>query len=220
MSGGGLTFAELLREHGIVDAEGHRALVAQRPGPWWLMLLQALAAWFASLLIVSAVVLPAIGLGMAGQGVVGAALCVTAIALFRRGGLFTDQMGLALSLAGQGLLVWAVGGHFDAGTHRPMAAVGALVAGAMMLPKASGLHRRACGVLLAVALGVLIGEGQGSEMFGVVLMAAAVLSCVTRGRWAAHPRGSLLGAAALACGLSALALPAVLTLARGEAWVG
>jgi hypothetical protein len=212
--------ADLLRELGIVDAACRDVLLAQRPGPWWLMLLQALAAWFASLLIVSAAVLPAVGLGMAGRGVAGAVLCVAAIVLFRRGSLFTDQMGLALSLAGQGLLVWAAGGHFDSDAYRQMAGAGALVTGAMLLPQASSLHRVVCALFLSLELGVLIGAGPGCEVFGAVLMAVAVLSCVTRMRWAAHPRGGLVGAVMLASGLSALALPAVLAMARGEAWAG
>jgi hypothetical protein len=203
-----------------VDAACHGALLAQRPGPWWLMLLQALAAWFASLLIVSAVVLPAAGLTMVGRGMLGVMLCLAAIVLLRRGGVFTDQMGLALSLAGQGLLVWTVGGHFDSAAYRQMAGAGALVTGAMLLPQASSLHRTVCALLLSLALGVLIGAGPGCEVFGAVLMAVAVLCCVTRTHWAAHPHGSLAGALMLAAGLSALTLPAVLALARGEAWAG
>ncbi|WP_418648437.1 DUF4401 domain-containing protein [Thauera butanivorans] len=208
------SLADLLRERGIVDEAERQALLARRPGPWWLMLLQALAAWFASLLIVSALVLPAAGLGTAGGGVVGVVLCIAAIASFRRGGLFTDQMGLALSLTGQGLLMWTAAEWFEPDAWRQMAGVGVLVSGAMSLPRASRLHRVVCGLLLSVALGVLIGSGFAGEAFGIVLMAVAVLACITRERWAAQPWGGVAGALMLAFGLAALVLPPMLMRAR------
>jgi hypothetical protein len=52
----------------------------------------------------------------------------------------------------------------------------------------------------------------------VALAAGVAWSCVTRPRWTAHPRGGLLGALMLAAGVAALALPAILRLARGDAW--
>ena len=212
--GGSGSLADLLCERGIVDEAERQALSARTPGPWWLMLLQALAAWFASLLIVSALVLPVIGRGSAGAGVVGGALCIAAVALCRRGGLFADQMGLALSLAGQGLLVWTAGEWFGPDAWRRMAGVAVLASGAMLLPRASRLHRVVCALLLSVALGVLIGSGVAGEAFGVALMAAAVLACITRERWAAQPWSGLAGALGLSFGLAALVLPPMLMRAR------
>lgn len=213
---------DLLRNRGIVDAAGHAALLATRPGPWWLMLLQGVAAWFASLLIMSAVSLPLAGFGTTAlvRGVAGVVLCATAIWLFRFDRLFTNQMALAFSLAGQGLLVWALGDRWDLvlDHDRQLAGVGLLVTGAMLLPRASRLHRVVCGLILIFDAGVLIGSGPGAEVLGVVLAAGVAWSCVTRSRWATHPRGGLLGALTLAAGVAALALPAILRLARGDAW--
>lgn len=213
---------DVLRERGIVDAAGHAALLARRPGPWWLMLLQGLGAWFASLLIMSAVSLPLAGFGTTAlvRGVAGALLCATAIWLFRRDRLFTNQMALAFSLAGQGLLVWALGDRWDLvfDNQRQLAGFGVLVTGAMLLPRASRLHRVVCGLILIFDVGVLVGTGPGVEALGVALAAGVAWSCVTRPRWTAHPRGGLLGALMLAAGVAALALPAILRLARGDAW--
>ena len=206
--------ADLLCERGIVDEAEQQALLARQSGPWWLMLLQALAAWLASLLIVAGLVLPAVGLGTAGAGVMGGVSCIAAVALFRRGALFTDQMGLALSLVGQGLLMWTADEWFEPGAWRQMAGVGVLVSGAMLLPRASRLHRIVCALLLCLALGVLIGPGLACELFGIALMAAAILACATRERWAAQPWGGLPGAVTQALGLAALSLPPLLSRAR------
>ncbi len=107
MSAGGADFIALLRERGIVDSGEKGAGLGLRPMPWWLMLLQGLAAWVASLMIILAVMSTMGGLDLTTlvRGAVGALLCATAIWLFRRERLFSEQMALAFSLAGQGLLV-------------------------------------------------------------------------------------------------------------------
>ena len=220
MSGVETDLVALLRERGIVDADDAHpaASVAQRPMPWWLMLLQGLAAWFASLMIISALALPlgALGSTTLVRGVMGGVLCAAAIWLFRRDRLFSNQMALAFSLAGQGLLMWALADHwglaFD--EYRQMAAVGALVTGAMLVVRATRLHRVVCALILSFELGVIIGSGLGADIYGMALTAAVMSTCVTRERWATHPGARWLGPLSLAAGLAALVLPVILRLAR------
>ena len=101
--------AEALRAQGVVDDAQHDRLVAAAQVPWWLMLLQTLAAWVASLLILSSFMLPLSLLvdHALVRALAGVALCAVAVVLFRRERLFTAQMALAFSLAGQALVVSA-----------------------------------------------------------------------------------------------------------------
>lgn len=220
MSAGGADFIALLRERGIVNSGEKGAGLGLRPMPWWLMLLQGLAAWVASLMIILAVMSTMGGLDLTTlvRGAVGALLCATAIWLFRRERLFSEQMALAFSLAGQGLLVWAVADHwhlrFD--DYRQVAAVGAVLSAAMLTVRASRLHRIVCALMLIFELGVMIGAGLGAEIYGMALTAGVMCAGVTRKRWAAHSVGRCLGPVAFAAGLSALALPAILGLARSQ----
>ena len=220
MSAGGADFVALLRERGIFELGEQVAGLEVRPMPWWLMLLQGLAAWVASLMIISALmsIIGALDVTALVRAVVGGLLCVTAIGLFRRERLFSEQMALALSLAGQGLLVWAVADHWRLGfdDYRQVAAVGAVVSAAMLTVPASRLHRVVCALMLIFELGVMIGAGLGAEIHGVALTAAVMCAGVTRQRWAAHSLGRWLGAVTFSAGLSALALPAILGLARSQ----
>lgn len=100
--------------------------------------------------------------------------------------------------------------------YRQLAAIAALVTGAMLLIRASRLHRIVCALILVFELGVMIGAGVGAEIHGVALTAVVMCAGVTRERWAAHSAGRWLGAVTLGAGLSALALPAILRLARSQ----
>jgi hypothetical protein len=209
--------------HGIIGAEQQAQLRAHEASPWWLLVLQALAAWFASLLMLSSFMLPAAIFGDSplARALAGALLCGAAIGLFRRDRLFTSQMALAFSLAGQALLVsaavgerWAV--FFDGG--RLWATVGIAAAAAMMLPRASLLHRTLCGLLVMFHAGFLIGRGPALEGYGVLLAALAAMLWLSRPRWAAGRHADLTAALARAAALAALALPGALTLADGVVW--
>ncbi len=214
---------EALTARGIVDPAQQARLRAHDATPWWLQLLQTLAAWIASLLILSAFMLPMaiVGDSPPARALAGAVLCGAALWLFRRGHLFTMQMALAFSLAGQALLVSAVGERWDAffDGGRQWAVVGAMVAAGMMLPRTSVLHRTLCGLLLLFDIGHLLGRGAALEVYGIALTAIATLAWLSRRQWAAGRHGALLGAAARAAALAALAVPAAIAL-RGEALWG
>jgi hypothetical protein len=212
-----------LAAHGIISAEQQAQRRAHEATPWWLMVLQTLAAWFASLLMLSSFMLPAAIFGDSPlvRALAGGVLCGAAIGLFRRDRLFTSQMALAFSLAGQALLLSAAVGErwamfFDGG--RLWATVGMAVAAAMMLPRASLLHRTLCGLLVMFHAGFLIGRGPALEAYGVLLAALAAMLWLSRPRWAAGPHAGLTAALARAAALAALTLPAALTLVNGAGW--
>lgn len=213
---------EALRARGLLDDAEYDRLAAAARAPWWLMLLQTLAAWVASLLILSSFMLPLslFGDSAPARAAAGALLCAAALAQFRRDRLFTDQMALAFSLAGQALLVSATGAGWSAFLDggRPWALTGALAAAAMMWPRTTMLHRSLCAALIAFHAGAFIGTGPALAWYGAALAAGAVLAWMTRPRWAATPHGGRIAALARGGALAALVLPALIGVAGGEVW--
>jgi uncharacterized membrane-anchored protein len=213
---------QALRAQGVVDDAQYDRLVAAAQAPWWLMLLQTLAAWVASLLILSSFMLPLslVGDHALARALAGVLLCVAAIVLFRRERLFTGQMALAFSLAGQALVVSATGSgwgtFFDGG--RLWAATGLVVAAVMMWPRSMSLHRSVCALLLAFHAGALSGEGPGLALFGAGLAAGVSALWLSRPHWVATPNGGQLAALARGGAVAALALPAVIGVVGDDAW--
>lgn len=218
---GTMQAADALLADGFLDQAQHARVVADARAPWWLMLLQTLAAWVASLLILSSFMLPlaVVGDSAVARALAGALLCAAAIALFRRERLFTAQMALAFSLAGQALLVSASGpgwgAFFDGGRH--WAAIGAGVAAAMMWPPSASLHRSLCAVLLAAHVGALIGDGPGMEAYAACLTAGVAVLWLARPRWAGTAHGGRVAALARGGTVAALALPVIVGLSGEDA---
>jgi uncharacterized membrane-anchored protein len=214
--------AQALRAQGVVDDAQYDRLVVAAQAPWWLMLLQTLAAWVASLLILSSFMLPLalVGDHALARALAGVLLCVVAIVLFRRERLLTGQMALAFSLAGQALVVSATGSgwgtFFDGG--RLWAAAGLVVAAVMMWPRSMSLHRSVCALLLAFHAGALIGEGAGLALFGAGLAAGVAALWLSRPHWVATHNGGRLAALARGGSVAALALPAVIGVVGDDAW--
>ena len=186
------------------------------------MLLQTLAAWVASLLILSSFMLPLSLLvdHALVRALAGVALCAVAVVLFRRERLFTAQMALAFSLAGQALVVSATGSgwgaFFDGG--RLWAATGLVVAAAMMWPRSSSLHRSLCALLIAFHAGALIGDRTGLAVYGAGLAAAVAVLWLSRPQWAGSRHGARLAAFARGGAVAALVLPAIVGVAGGDVW--
>src|SRR5690606_1027422 len=98
---------EDLRRHGIVDDAAAAGVLQQGPAPWFVYLFAGLAAWLAaSMLIISSAVMLAQDNALVAV-LNGGVLLGLAVWLLRQPGIFLAQMGVALSLAGQGMLVYA-----------------------------------------------------------------------------------------------------------------
>lgn len=188
MNGGATSTAlEAFVRLGVLDAERAAALASRMPAPWWLAALQAVAAWFASLLIIGSFFAPLYFLfeGAIGRVVAGVVLLAAAIWLFGRKHLFTEQMGLAFSLAGQALVIAEIAGvvadPWAAGSLVSIA--GMLLAAGMILPYSTPLHRTVCALLVWTHCGVLIGRGSALSVYAVALVALAVAMWLHRARW-------------------------------------
>ena len=96
---------ENLRQRGIVDEAAAAAVMQQSPAPWFVHLFAGLAAWLAALMLILSSALALAHDSLFGAILIGAMLLGLAVWLLRQPGIFLAQMGLALSLAGQGMLV-------------------------------------------------------------------------------------------------------------------
>jgi hypothetical protein len=196
-----------LQTAGVIGPDEAAEFAADMPPPSWLVISQGIAAWIASLMILSAFFVPllAFGDGPLVRGLGGAALTAAAIWLVRRDEIFASHLGLALSLAGQALLVSAIAGDVDwPGDATLIAASGLLIATGMLIPESASLHRSACALLALSYLAVLAGQGDWLVSYAVLLAAAAVVLWLRRSDWAGWPIASLPKAFAHAATVGAL----------------
>lgn len=203
-------FATGLAARDVVDAGRAAELADLVATPWWLAVLMAIAAWFASLMLVSTFFAPlflaGFGTGPVARGIGGTMLLAVALWLFGRGKSFTDQMGLAFSLAGQALLVSAFANVLDPSitNYDALWTMGLLVAVAMMVAPSTPTHRTLCALLACAHLGALIGFGNGLSSYAVALAAGAVAAWLGRSRWGYLPAALPVKPIAHALTLSAL----------------
>lgn len=201
---------ERLGAAGIADEAQLAALRGATRTPWWLALLLGFAAWIAALMIMSSFFVPLLAFGndAVARAFGGILLAAASVFLLRRRKPFTDQMGLAFSLAGQALFVSAFADRFfDLVDGTDVLALAALAAGlAMAAVPSSGVHRSACVLIALSSLAWLIGPGTGLALFGIALAGGAVALWLARPAWSAHPRAPLIKAAAHALTLAALIL--------------
>ena len=139
--------------------EGEMPEPDAQASPWYVRLMLGIAGWIGALFLLGfAGVAFSILLESPGSAlVVGALCCGGAFALFRQSGGndAADQFGLAVSLAGQGLMISGLAGLFDNGGV-PLYLAVALMEAALAVLVPNFLHRllATCGAAVAVALAV------------------------------------------------------------------
>lgn len=216
---------EGLRQQRILAEPSTQRLRLQDAAPWFMTLLAAIAAWLAALLLVASSLFTLIDESWLAAASAGVLLLGLAVWLLRQSGIFVNQLGLALSLVGQGLLLLAAIQLelWSAYQQRPPALVAVLVALLMLLMPAAAVHRLACALIALVSGAVFVGLNVLLGLYGVLLAALAVLLWLQRKRWAAGRRATLCRALASAATLVALTLPMVELLdaaaARGLTWL-
>jgi hypothetical protein len=182
--------ADRLRDQGIVTPDRHAALAGVQATPWWLAILLAIAAWIAALIIMGSFFGPllALGDGPLTRAFGGGVLLGAALWLFRRAGPFFEQMALAFSLAGQGLLASAVldGDAAWLQDADRLALTLLLIASALLVPRTSAAQRTVCVLIVLACLGYLIGWGMPLALYGIVLTALAAGLWQRRVDWAGH----------------------------------
>ena len=119
--------------------------------PWWLALLLGASGWFAGLFTLGFVALLFQPHGAADAGLAGALLLLAAWGLYRvdREEAFTTQLALALSIAGQCLLVFAFNEH--ANRLAPLAASALAVQLVLAVAMPNAAHRSLCAFFATIA---------------------------------------------------------------------
>lgn len=196
------TLPAKLEQAGIIDAAKAQQL-AQANSPWWLQILLGFAAWVASILIISSFIGPV--LAFADNNVVrmlaAAILLATAMWLATQRQDFLQQMSVAIALAGQGLLVYALYDLFGQQDEVPRYAC-ALISTLLLFSPLNQLHQR---VSLSIAVSCLFSLMHSAPAIAVIsslLAAGATWLWCNRLLWAGFTQAgrvkSLLEVATLA----------------------
>lgn len=173
-----------LQQHGTVSAEQAQALVRSHT-PWWLQILLAFAAWFASLLIMSSLLGPV--LALTDETLVwlfaGGVLLGVAVFLHRQQHAFLQHMALAFALAAQGIWVLSAAEYFpndfDAARYSCI-----LLSTVLWFVPLGVLHQRLC---LCLALGCALSFKQNAQLLAllcVAIQALCVALWLSRAHWA------------------------------------
>ena len=198
-----------LRQRRILDEPALQRLQQQAGAPWFMTLLSGLAAWLAAALLIGSTLFTIIDDSALAGVLTGVILLGLAVWLVRQPGVFVSQLGLALSLVGQGLLVLAVDqlNLWSAHSQQPPAVMATLVAGAMLLVPAPAVHRLACALIAMAAGAVCIGFSVLLAPYGLLLAGLAMWLWLRRSRWADSQRAGLWRALAGGATLAGLVLP-------------
>ena len=175
-----------LREDGVVEGEAPEP--AEPSSPWFVRAMLGIAGWIGALFLLGfvAVALSFVMNSAAAAMLVGAACCAGAYALFRtfHGQDFVEQFALALSLAGQGLLIVGLGQLLDGSGPSFLLAVAAMQAVLACLVS-NFLHRLLASAGAAVAFALAIGELQLHGLAAPLLCAGLAWIWLEPRRWAA-----------------------------------
>jgi hypothetical protein len=212
-----------LQKAGVIDS--HQAqLLSVAASPWWLQLLLGIAAWIAALLMISSFIGPVLAIAdnNATRLLAGTTLLAAAIWLATRPQSFLQQMSVAIALAGQGILLYALYQSVAEQDDIPRYAC-ALLSGLLLFSPLNQLHQRISLSIAALCLISLLSAAPALAIVGSVLAALAVLLWCNRPRWAgttyARQLKSLLEVATLAAlGLSVFGQS--LLLLDSSDWLG
>jgi len=178
-----------LSDEGLV--EGELPERAQAPSPWYVRTMLGVAGWIGALFLLLfvgatlSVVMDEAGFAVAA----GAACCAGAYALFRsfEGHDFADQFGLAVSLAGQMMMIGGLAQLIDVQDAGFFLAVAAVEAGlALAIP--NFLHRVLAAAGAALALALAVNQLGLHGLAAPLLCAGLAFVWLEPERWAAGGR--------------------------------
>ncbi len=195
---------------GIIDDSTAQTLQDKDPGRWWLNLLMGFAAWFAAVLIISATMGPWVLLvdNALGRSLYALILLSVAWQLLRNQGLFVEQLALALSLSGQGVLIFVWSSELPSvlDWSQSITAVGLPLALALFWLPGSYRHRQLCGLFALLYISMLLEAGPLLLLYAGLLAVLAVVGWSTRQQWARHTAACYLRPALDGVTLFAMAL--------------
>lgn len=177
-----------LAEAGLV--EGERPEPREADTPWYVRAMLGVAGWIAACFLIGFL---AVGLSLWRDGssllLVGALCCSAAFFLFRQFERqdFVEQLALAVSLAGQGLIAFGLG-NLISGDDVPFYLVFALVEALLVLAIPNFLHRTLAAAGAGGATALAIGHMSLHGIASPILCAALALVWLEPAIWAGDGR--------------------------------
>ena len=174
--------SELLQQADIID-EAQMQQLQQHGSPWWLQILQGIAAWIASLFIISAFIGPilAVSDGSTIKAGVAVILLAGSIWLATRRQEFVQHLSVSVALAGQGLLVYTL---YELFNHVDAAYACAVITALLLLSPLNQLHQRLSISIALICLLSLLHSATVVALGSNVLAAGAILLWCSRLKWA------------------------------------
>ncbi|WP_027672357.1 DUF4401 domain-containing protein [Rheinheimera baltica] len=174
--------SELLQQADIID-EAQMQQLQQHGSPWWLQILQGIAAWIASLFIISAFIGPilAVSDGSTIKAGVAVILLAGSIWLATRRQEFVQHLSVAVALAGQGLLVYTL---YELFNHVDSAYACVVITALLLLSPLNQLHQRLSISIALICLLSLLHSATVVALGSNVLAAGAILLWCSRLKWA------------------------------------
>lgn len=172
--------------------EGHvqGTMPAPRPdgGPWYVTAMVGTAAWIAALFLLGFIgaMVYALTRRVDSPLAIGIVICVVAIAVlrWRAGGLFLRQLAVAVSLAGQALVVFGLTDHH---LHDPFAWLGvALFEAALVAVARETVHRVLAALACLLALRIAAITAGAPWLVAPALLAGVLVVHVAELRRPAH----------------------------------
>mgnify|MGYP000052991216 CR=1 FL=1 len=207
----------LLQQQGIVD-EQQASRLAEPASPWWLQLLMALAAWIASLFIISSLFGPVLAFSSANsvRAALAAVLLACALFLTTRRQDFLQHMPVAFALAAQGLGVYVAAEQFNPAEDSARFAC-IIISTILLASPLSRLHQH---ISMTFALGCALSFVQHSLTLALLTLVSgtfAVLLWSQRRHWSLKPYAARVQTLLPLLTLSAVALAFVLqSLSTGQ----
>ena len=217
-----LSLPATLQQAGIVDAAKAQQLGCVTT-PWWLQLLLGIAAWIASLLVISSFIGPILALADNNgvRSVTAAIMLGLAIWLAGKPQEFLQQMSVAIALAGQGLLAYALY-DLTANQHQVPRYACAIVSALLLFSPLNQLHRRVSLTIALLCLLSLIGSAIWLAIISSALATLAVVLWCSRTHWAGLVHASRIKSVLEVSTLAALGLTLFgqcLLLIDSSAWL-
>ncbi|MDX3772507.1 DUF4401 domain-containing protein [Chromatiaceae bacterium AAb-1] len=176
-----------LRQQELITGQQYQAISQQPYTAWWLEVLTALAAWIASLFMLSAFgsALFLIGDDTAVRLIVAVMLLAGCVFLSRQPQDFMQQMAVAFSLAGQALILWTVNDTMLL-TDKQLFLLALVQAAIMLFLPLNAAHRWLCGIIILISLHLALASMLLVVTAYILLTGVAIVLWLSRAYWAGH----------------------------------
>lgn len=182
-----------LQQQGLISQQQYQDIIQAPRSAWWLEVLAAIAAWVASLFVLTAFggTLAILGDSVAVHLTGGIILLAGCVFLSRLPQDFLQQMAVAFSLAGQALILWGTNDALLLKEDQLYLLALAQATVLLFLPL-NAAHRWLCGIIILASLHLLLSSMLLIVITSLLLTAIVITLWLSRTVWAAHPFSPLI----------------------------